>query len=779
MAAIACAAMLSGCFGSTEQPSDTSQSAVSSAATATSADKKDNASTEDTSSSASALASEDEPDSAKEERPLAIAVNGLSDGYSPFDDASECTALEDKLTGVTLIGHTRGGDTVSVASSPKTEQYGGKTYGYSGIADITPSYDAETDTTTYRIALRNDVKFADGELLSADDVIFTMYVHLDPSYTGSSPLQEAGIVGAINYRFDSAAADSITQERIDEVLESDEIIPLIKEQIVLPTLKAQFENIKSFYGDSAYSVYTSKYPKAEELFAFFYSISGDYSAKGKNAETVISDIADMYGGDYRQLASMTVGDETVFDDQAQSIAVGYLTEQAGDDTETERVRSVSGIVREGDFSLAVTVNGDGSGFEKALESMVIAPLHYYGSETYYDYENEMFGFIKGRATASLAEKRDRSMGAGAYVMTSAGSEEILLEANPYYYKGVPGFSAIKLVNGSPADAAALIADGTADICVSDGSAENYGKVEAENRSIEKIYPLISADTGYGYIGLNADTICIGDQFSDQSYALRKGIATAIAYFKKESVDTYFGGYGQILDYPLIEGLEMDKNADGYIVPYNRDVNGNPIVSPDMTPEESREAVKSACIGFFKAAGYTFSDAGVITAVPNGGEKEYSAVIAADGTGNHPSYIALKKASELLDEIGMHIKITDTDDASVLWEALSSGTQQIWAGAWNDESLTTVYVDSYYGADSTKLKAFIRDAEAADEEDRQSAFMKCYDRTVNTYAVEVPMYRRIQCTLFSTLRIDISTLTPDMTDSYDWSDEIWSIKPKQR
>ena len=44
------------------------------------------------------------------------------------------------------------------------------------------------DETTYTVKIRDDVKFSDGEPMTADDIIFSLYVYLDPSYTGGVTL---------------------------------------------------------------------------------------------------------------------------------------------------------------------------------------------------------------------------------------------------------------------------------------------------------------------------------------------------------------------------------------------------------------------------------------------------------------------------------------------------------------------------------------------------------------------------------------------------------------
>ena len=780
IAAVICASMLSGCFGNGGSPADTSTVSSESAAQTTAPVTTE---TETGSSlSAAALASEDEPDTKKEERPLIAAVPQVNAEYTPFSPADEFTRIADKLTGVTLINRTRAGNPVMTGTNVTAERYGGKTYTYNGIADILKRYDEENDITTYNFSLRRDIRFADGETLDADDLIFTLYLHLDPGYSGSYPLQDSGIIGSINYHYDNYSADNITKERIDEVLASDEIKPLIRDRIIVPKLREQYDAVRSMFDDSSYSIYTSKYPTPVELFAFFYAINlrdetvEKYSAKGKDAITVISEVADMYDGNYRQLASITMGDETVFDDEALSIAVGYIAKENGGTEATESVRAASGIIRNNQYSVTVTVAGDGAAFEKLLGDITILPLHYYGSEPLYSYDNCMFGFIKGKAGDVMQRFADKPLGAGPYryVGTHSGAAEF--EANTYYYKGAPQSTTLRLIEKGTMSASELIADGTADICDDSGSADSSTAVDEANRSLEKIYAAISTEPGYGYIGINAKTICIGDSFSDQSYNLRKALGTAIAAYRDESVRSYFGAFGKTTDYPVIEDVIIDEKTEGYVVPYTHNRNGDPIFASGMNDEERREAAKTACLGFFEAAGYTVAD-GKVTSAPYNGRTEFNAVVVGGGKGDHPCYTALKKASALLRSIGITLTVTDAADAGTLWEALNNGTNEIWAGAWNTETLTTIYVDSYYGADSTKLKLMIRDAEAASGADKQAQFMKCYDKIHNTYATEIPMYLRTRCTLFSTLRIDSDTYPTDMSDTYGWADEIARIRVK--
>ena len=57
--------------------------------------------------------------------------------------------------------------------------------------------------TTYKFVLKNNVRFSDGSYLTIKDVLFNLYVYLDPVYTGSSTIYSTDIVGLDAYRTNS------------------------------------------------------------------------------------------------------------------------------------------------------------------------------------------------------------------------------------------------------------------------------------------------------------------------------------------------------------------------------------------------------------------------------------------------------------------------------------------------------------------------------------------------------------------------------------------------
>ncbi|MBR2651008.1 MAG: hypothetical protein IKD45_05040 [Clostridia bacterium] len=69
-------------------------------------------------------------------------------------------------------------------------------------------YNDVSDTTTYTFVIKNGIKYSDGEALNIEDVLFNLYVYLDPVYTGSSTMYSTKILGLSNYRTQTISDDT-------------------------------------------------------------------------------------------------------------------------------------------------------------------------------------------------------------------------------------------------------------------------------------------------------------------------------------------------------------------------------------------------------------------------------------------------------------------------------------------------------------------------------------------------------------------------------------------
>ena len=97
--------------------------------------------------------------------------------------------------------------------------------------DFAFEYNKDLDETVYTFVLKKNIKFSDGKPLTMEDVLFNLYVYLDPVYTGSSTMYSTDIKGLNAYRTQTIsssntnndekitqAANARAQARINELI---------------------------------------------------------------------------------------------------------------------------------------------------------------------------------------------------------------------------------------------------------------------------------------------------------------------------------------------------------------------------------------------------------------------------------------------------------------------------------------------------------------------------------------------------------------------------------
>ncbi len=137
---------------------------------------------------------------------MSEALDGL---FNPFYST---TAADGSIVGLTQIGMISTG----------TDANGDVNIAYGDAEacvtkDYKEVYDSASDTTTYTFVIKNGVKFSDGEALTIEDVLFNLYVYLDPVYTGSSTMYSTDIVGLDTYRTQTNSST----DGVDDVMAQD------------------------------------------------------------------------------------------------------------------------------------------------------------------------------------------------------------------------------------------------------------------------------------------------------------------------------------------------------------------------------------------------------------------------------------------------------------------------------------------------------------------------------------------------------------------------------
>ena len=212
----------------------------------------------------------------------------------------------------------------------------------------------------------------------------------------------------------------------------------------------------------------------------------------------------------------------------------------------------------------------------------------------------------------------------------------------------------------------------------------------------------------------------------------------------------------------------------------------------MTDDDKFAAALEGTISWFKAAGYTFDEAsGKFTAAPAGAKLEYEVIIPANGEGDHPSFAILTYAKEALASIGITLTINDPADSNELWNAVDADEQEMWVAAWGatpDPDMYQVYhsnnvkgaggtnSNNYHITDSELDELIMEGRQSADQTFRKAVYKSALDIILD-WGVEVPVYQRQDCFLFSSERINLDTLTPDITTYWDWMKDIELLEMK--
>jgi len=737
-----------------------------------------------------------EAPSGQSDTPLVVGYQPFSQKFSPFFASTGYDQDVVSLTQVSLLTTDRTGGIVYNAIEGETRSYNGKDYFYNGIADIKVTYDEKEDITTYYIKIRDDIKFSDGHVMDADDIIFNYYVLADPTYTGSSTLYSYDIIGMKNYRYNNSMAEQIdvTADEVQAELKnpSAESKEAIK-KFVANTLTSELEWVKSLYGNPSYAKYTDEHPVAKDLFAYFYSLDENYDSYAVEDEAqVLADIIAQYGDDWKTLGVNYGSSETYFQADIENMLKEILLNKKLAASGGTEVDYIEGIKKLSQTEVEVKCRGFEAPAVYSICGISVAPLHYYGDESMYDYENHKFGFPKGDLSI-VESKTTQPLGAGPYKFIKYENKVVYLEANENYYKGAPKIKYLQLKETTDGEMINGIATGVIDLANPSGSVAKMNEIKKLNSNGELTGDVITSslvdNLGYGYIGINADNVNVGgDPGSEASKNLRKGFATLFAVYRDVAIDSYYGDAATVINYPIsnTSWAAPQKADEGYEVAYSRDVNGNPIYTADMVADAKYEAALKAAIEYFKAAGYTFDEAtGKFVAAPEGAKLKYEVKVPGDGVGDHPAFAILKDTQAALEKIGITLEINDLTDANELWNSMDANTHEMWAAAWGatiDPDMYQVYHssnrvgrggtdDNKYNINDPELDKIILDARKSPDQAYRKALYKRALDIILDWGVEIPTYQRQNLVIFSTQRINTDTITPDITTYYGWMAEL--------
>ena len=153
-----------------------------------------------------------------ESRAVVFATDALDGNFNPFFATS---ATDTTIAAMTQVGML----TTDAKGNPKcgmdvpTVVRSYKQTMKDGNGDVTQNGEAASKdnggTTEYEFIIKNGMKFSDGQPLTIKDVLFNLYVYLDPYYMGSATIYSTDIVGLKAYRLQDASATDASEEADD------------------------------------------------------------------------------------------------------------------------------------------------------------------------------------------------------------------------------------------------------------------------------------------------------------------------------------------------------------------------------------------------------------------------------------------------------------------------------------------------------------------------------------------------------------------------------------
>ena len=733
-----------------------------------------------------------------DETPLVVGYSPFSSKFSPF--FSETAYDQDVwvMTQLGLLTSDRTGAIIYKGIEGETVNYNGTDYTYYGPADLEVVENAD-GTVDYNFTLREDLKFSDGEPLTVDDVIFSMYVLCDPTYEGNSTLYAQPIVGMAEYRAgmttlskalaaagrDNTDFTNWTEEQQTKFWDNFDkgLVPFAQEICDYVVSAGAAAETDSVAAKASQWGFTLADDATVEDFAMAIGEQYGWSFSAMEGETAGSALADLMDAD-------------VYNDYP---VMGVKT--------GESAANISGIKKIDDYHMTVTMSKIDAVAIYQL-GISIAPLHYYGDKALFDYDNNSFGFPKGDLS-SVRAKTTQPMGAGPYKFIKFENGTVNFEANENYFQGAPKTKYVNFLECiSDDDKLNGVTTGTIDITDPSMSADTADAIVTANSNGELTGDKVTTDLvnnlGYGYIGMNSVVMSVGGEPSSQaSKDLRKAFGTILSVYRDVAIDSYYGERASVINYPISDTswAAPRPSDDDYKVAFSTDVNGNDIYTSDMSAEDKYAAAKTAALGYLEAAGYTVAD-GKVTAAPEGAKMEYEVWIPADGKGDHPSFMILTLAKDALAEIGMTLTIKDLTNSADLWTAVEAQQVAMWAAAWSatvDPDMYQIYYSDVADAGSAtdgqnplggnaqggsnymyciadpELDQLIMDARATtDQTYRKAMYKACLDIVID-WAVEIPVYQRQNAIIFSSERVNMDTVTHDITTFYGWLSEVQNIE----
>ncbi len=742
-----------------------------------------------------------------------IEGSGFRGIFSPFYTETVTDHNVVDITQLQLLPSDRAGAPVLQGIEGETRSYNGADYTYYGPADLTMTQNPD-GTVYYDIILRDNLTFSDGEPVTVDDLIFSIYVLCDPAYNGPSRLGEMPIQGLEAYRADYISLAALLFQLGENNGDFTLVTPEEQSAFWAAVDGGLTEFIQMLLDQEQAEWDASMIPGEDRTVvtpAYFAEMMG---WEGLPEDATARDLgilmAEQYDWDFVRLWGWICN--------SSFFGIASLPELLGEvygysskfvfagDTE---VCQIAGIQRTGEYTLRLVADQVEVSLLYALAEVYVAPLHYYGDAEAFDYDKNSFGFSKGDLSGVRA-RDEQPLGAGPYRLVSYENGIVTCQANEQYYLGAPKIPQLRL--SCPQVLTEAINNEVVDICIF-SSGYFFDKLEGVT-----VLPITSQqDTSYLYIGLNPRLINVdGKPGSEASKNLRKGFATVIAACRQlglnQERELNGANNAALLDVPISRNTWLVSGPKDpiYREAYSWDKNGKSIFTEDMSEEERLDAALQAALGYFEAAGCTVEN-GEVTA-PTGARFRYEMTFW--GGENSAQLLAMREASAALARIGVELTVT-----FISWEELQQISDQDWLAPeeqafycsnWSgpdmagrekgdmlcaewylvadpDAWLYPIYysdvlaggvnpgvANSKCGISDPELDQLLIEARSTvDQTERAKLYAQCLE-CIWDWACEVPFFQSHGNLVYRSEIVNSDTLPGDMTAYYGWQQEVHNL-----
>jgi len=570
---------------------------------------------------------------------MIIACPPFSGHGSLMDTAEGSDLMLLRLTQMPLLSRTADGRVPETADGT----------GAAGLRVISRS----DGSTVLRIKMREDICYSDGSYADADDLIFILYVLLDPDYTGGLRLRDCDIVGLKAYRTETDPELLAELEKLyaeasagEGALAGTATDCLRKAwdrslEILTQRCRTAFLGTYAPYAMNCGAEAAEEDEGALRAFTLWCAGLAEAADNGGNmkdrqgnlwnpAAGIVPDAETLYA-----LFSEAFGSVSEFD-----AVFGLETERWAEETFIRRLSginpsntvpsSISGIVRVDDYTVELQLSSFSEDDVKELTRVWLLPLSVYGEVESYCPEEGSFGFERGTVDEVLDRTEKAGPGAGAFTLAESDDGRLYLEANLYYAGGIPKVGEIWFETVPETEIAVCVSEGRADLGFISGSPAAL----AEVRGLAGVAIRSVASEVCGVLRVNPDSF-----------------RTAI----EEEPDG--GGSGTGIDEAVLRIATAccRVSASEYF-------DGAATVPEDCETEET--ALEAVC--------------GMLGGLTEEEERSYTALVYGEGKGDHPCWNGLLRASELLEELGISLQIVDASTEEEFWSIVDTGEADIWA-----------------------------------------------------------------------------------------------------